>query len=144
MTKELIELNKPKKRRIINNEAAALMIAQLTTENENLLLANRDCLDHFNVMKDDLAAAQAHIKALRDALENCRLFAARRRAEEWATHILRFCESGGSVANPLRQDDSALHERLKAERERCSEIVWRYYAEGSEAIDAAIRAMEDQ
>ena len=99
-------------------------------------------------LKNDLAASQAHIKALRDALENCRLFAARRRAEEWATHILRFCESGGSVANPLRQDDSALHERLKAERERCAKVAdeWqtaihdpRYQCDCA----TAIRAMEE-
>ena len=70
-----------------------------------------------------LAASQAHIKVLREVLENCRLLAARHRKEEWATHMLRFCESGGSVANPLRQDDSALRELLKAERERCAKVA---------------------
>ena len=100
-----------------------------------------------------LAAAQAREKVLRDALENCRLFAARRRAEEWATHILRFCESGGSVANPLRQDDSALRELLKAEREKCAKVIERLISgDGICADDGvwihdcaeAIRAMEDQ
>ena len=102
---------------------------------------------------EQLAASQAQIKVMREALENCRLLAARHRKEEWATHILRFCESGGSVANPLRQDDSALHERLKAERERCAKVIERLISgDGICADDGvwihdcaeAIRAMEDQ
>ncbi len=36
------------------------------------------------------------------ALENCRLFAARHRKEDWAATILRFCADGGSVGSPLR------------------------------------------
>jgi hypothetical protein len=38
----------------------------------------------------------------RDALENCRLFAARHRKEEWAKTILRFCAEGGAAGSPLR------------------------------------------
>lgn len=36
------------------------------------------------------------------ALENIRLLASRHRKEEWAQHILRFCESAGSSATTLR------------------------------------------
>jgi hypothetical protein len=35
-------------------------------------------------------------------LENCRLFAARHRKEEWARTILRFCAEGGATGSPLR------------------------------------------
>jgi hypothetical protein len=38
----------------------------------------------------------------RDALENCRLFAARHRKEEWAKTILKFCSEGGAPGSPLR------------------------------------------
>ena len=119
-----------------------MRIAELEAEIERKISAG-------NYVIEQLTTTQAQIKVLRDALENCRLFAARRRAEEWATHILRLCESGGSVANPLRQDDSALHERLKAERERCAKVAdeWqtaihdpRYQCDCA----TAIRAMEDQ
>lgn len=51
-----------------NHNEAADLIKRLTIENENLLLANRDCLDHFNVMKDDLAAAQKRIGLYEQAL----------------------------------------------------------------------------
>lgn len=36
------------------------------------------------------------------ALENIRLLAARHRKEDWAQHMLRFCESAGSSATTLR------------------------------------------
>jgi hypothetical protein len=38
----------------------------------------------------------------RFCLENCRLFAARHRKEEWAKTILRFCEEAGVKGSPLR------------------------------------------
>jgi len=41
-------------------------------------------------------------KLMEGALENCRLLAARHRKEEWAQHILRFCEEAGVTSNPLR------------------------------------------
>ncbi len=37
------------------------------------------------------------------ALENCRLLAARHRNEDWAKHILRFCEEGEVKAEVLRE-----------------------------------------
>ena len=40
----------------------------------------------------------------RDALENCRLFAARHRKEEWAKTILKFCAEGGAAGSPLREN----------------------------------------
>lgn len=47
---------------------------------------------------DDLSALRAHDVAL----ENCRLFAARNRNEEWAKTILRFCGEAGIIGSPLR------------------------------------------
>ena len=40
-------------------------------------------------------------------LENCRLFAARHRKEEWAKTILRFCAEGGATGSPLRTAPAA-------------------------------------
>ena len=39
---------------------------------------------------------------LKQALENCRLLAAKHRNEEWAKHILRFCEEAGVRPTALR------------------------------------------
>jgi hypothetical protein len=50
----------------------------------------------------------------RDALENCRLFAARHRKEEWAKTILRFCAEGGATGTPLRKYTPALATRQPA------------------------------
>ena len=86
-----------------NQSSAALSKAADEIDKLNDLLGKANAL--AKIRYDQLAASQAHIKVLREALENCRLFAARRRAEEWATHILRFCESGGATANPLRNGD---------------------------------------
>ena len=62
-------------------------------------------------LAEQLAASQAREEAYRaevaklwEALENCRLLAARHRKEEWASHILRFCSTVGVNANPLRED----------------------------------------
>lgn len=40
-------------------------------------------------------------------LENCRLFAARHRKEEWAQTILRFCKEAGVTGSPLRTEPAA-------------------------------------
>lgn len=39
-----------------------------------------------------------------EALENCRLLAARHRKEEWAGHIMRFCKDAGLSGSPIRND----------------------------------------
>ena len=39
-----------------------------------------------------------------EALENCRLLAARHRKEEWAGHIMRFCKDAGLSGLPTRND----------------------------------------
>jgi hypothetical protein len=39
---------------------------------------------------------------MRDAMENCRLYAARHRKEEWAQTILDFCKEAGVTGSPLR------------------------------------------
>jgi len=43
-----------------------------------------------------------------NALENCRLMAARHRDQGWARHILRFCAEAGAGGSPLRQAAAAL------------------------------------
>ena len=52
----------------------------------------------LEAVPDDLSALRAHDAAL----ENCRLFAARNRNEEWAKTILRFCGEAGIIGSPLR------------------------------------------
>ena len=45
---------------------------------------------------------QESIARLEYALENCRLYAARHRKEEWAQHILRFCTDARVAGSPMR------------------------------------------
>lgn len=45
---------------------------------------------------------QSHTVVLQ-ALENCRLYAARHRKEEWSAVIRRFCAEGGATGSPLRE-----------------------------------------
>jgi len=42
-------------------------------------------------------------QAAQQGLENCRLYAARYRKEEWAKVILRLCKAGGAIGSPLRE-----------------------------------------
>ncbi len=62
--------------------------------------------DQMNDERKQAAQAIERLSGQRDellaALENCRLLAARHRKEEWAQHILRFCESAGAIGSPLR------------------------------------------
>ena len=46
---------------------------------------------------------QEIIERLEHALENCRLYAASSRKEEWAKHILRFCTEAGINGLPMRE-----------------------------------------
>jgi hypothetical protein len=41
-----------------------------------------------------------------DALENCRLYAARHRDQGWAEAILRFCAAGGHTGSPFRAEQA--------------------------------------
>ena len=50
---------------------------------------------------------QESIARLEYALENCRLYAARHRKEEWAQHILRFCADAEVVGSPTRETSAA-------------------------------------
>ena len=50
----------------------------------------------------DFCEAQGVVAPAPDALEECRLYAARHRKEEWAQTILRFCAEGGAKGSPLR------------------------------------------
>lgn len=47
-------------------ESLQTRVAELEAENANLLAANRDCIEHFGAMQQDLAAAQLQIETLRD------------------------------------------------------------------------------
>lgn len=62
------------------------------------------------------------------ALENCRLFAARHRKEEWAQTILRFCAEGGATGSPLREL-AAEPERVPLTDEKFEEFIeqFRWY-----------------
>lgn len=53
---------------------------------------------------------QRHTAELQ-ALENCRLYAARHRKEDWAATILRFCADGGATGSPLREAAPTVVER---------------------------------
>ena len=51
---------------------------------------------------DEQRAMETEIEKLRNGLENCRLFAARNRNEEWALLILGFCAEYGDVGSVTR------------------------------------------
>lgn len=57
---------------------------ELLVENERLLAANRDCIDHFNAAMEDLAAAQAKIDSL--MLEYCPDEMTPEQIENWGKH----------------------------------------------------------
>jgi hypothetical protein len=67
-------------------------------------------------LQEELAALKAQ-PAQGNSLENCRLFAARHRKEEWAKTILRFCAEGGAVGSPLRdaQPSAAIDAAMKGQ-----------------------------
>jgi hypothetical protein len=46
-------------------------------------------------------------QSITQALENCRLLAARHRKEEWAQTVLRFCSEAGVAGSPLRAQQEA-------------------------------------
>ena len=51
---------------------------------------------------DEQRAMETEIEKLRNGLENCRLFAARNRKEDWALLILGFCAEAGVVGSITR------------------------------------------
>lgn len=51
---------------------------------------------------DEQRAMEQEIEKLRLGLENCRLFAARHRKEDWALLILGFCAEAGVVGSITR------------------------------------------
>lgn len=62
------------------------------------------------------------------ALENCRLYAARYRKEEWATTILRFCAEGGAAGSPLRAqpEQQAVHQQNLGAMARAADMLTAY------------------
>lgn len=61
-----------------------------------------DEAEHLAMQIRTLAKRAAKLQA---ALDNCRLFAARSRNEDWAKTILRYCTDGGSISSPLRFEE---------------------------------------
>lgn len=62
---------------------------------------------------------QRHTAELQ-ALENCRLYAARHRKEDWAATILRFCAEGGATGSPLREAAPTVVEPDWDDNRKCS------------------------
>ena len=63
---------------------------------------------------DDIATLTRQRDLAVEALENCRLLAARHRKEEWARHIMRFCKDAGLSGSPIRNDSIKESENNKA------------------------------
>ena len=55
-------------------------------------------------MREQIATLTRQRDLAVDALENCRLLAARHHKEEWAGHIMRFCKDAGLSGSPIRND----------------------------------------
>ena len=95
---------------------------------------------------EQLAASQAQIKVLREALEDLKIY-----AQDTGQPLYIYRRITDALSTP--HDDSALREMLKAERERCAKVIERLISgDGICADDGvwihdcaeAIRAMEDQ
>ena len=91
-------------------------------------------------MANDMAAAQAHIKVLRDALENVE--GALDESGMYQDYPVTYDLVLEVLSTP--HDDSALREMLKAERERCITALHRNADKPIDEIVSVIRAMEDQ
>ena len=128
----------------ITEEAADLIEAQQNQINVLTTTLNEVCAGHQIADNIQLAAAQAQIKVLRDALENAHEFIGDS-VESYNEAKLRI----EALAQP--SDDSALREMLKAERERCAKVceeidVAAFGGDRPAPNDCAdaIRAMEDE
>ena len=71
--------------------------------------AMRRAASELTAAESALAEARAEAERLREdaawqrfCWKNVRLLAARHRKEEWAQHMLRFCDDAGVKASPLR------------------------------------------
>lgn len=77
-------------------DAAEVMTEQTLNLIKHILLKHETAqLEVMAEMKEEIMKLQQLHDELRSALENCRLLAARKRKEEWAGHILRFCGEAG-------------------------------------------------
>lgn len=68
----------------------------------------------YEIGKSDLSTITKQRDLAVEALENCRLLAARHRKEEWAGHIMRFCKDAGLSGSPIRNDSIKESENNKA------------------------------
>ena len=88
-------------------DALTYIYTETTADEDKLIHSSIEALrtalaNEFNPDWDAMAVMVEEQQRMAQALENCRLLAARHRKEEWAQHILRFCEEGGATANTLR------------------------------------------
>ena len=68
-----------------------------------VITAERDKARHYcNIAEGRCDALIKQRNDLLSALENCRLLAARKRNEEWAGHVLRFCADAGVNGEVMR------------------------------------------
>lgn len=95
MSKELIGSHSVHETLVRQTQIDAARIEELEREIERKMSAAAFVLKERDALQADNAR-------LREALENCRLLAARHRKEEWAGHVLRLCESAGVAATALR------------------------------------------
>ena len=102
--------------RIIDNGAVASNALKHLTLDRLELKGDAE----LSELRQQLAAAQAREQQYREALENCRLLAARHRKEEWAAHVLRFCGDAGVIGSPIRNTDTTA---LEAMIQKAGEVV---------------------
>ena len=70
--------------------------------------------NEIEFLRSELATLTRQRDLAVEALENCRLLAARHRKEEWAGHIMRFCKDAGLSGSPIRNDSIKESENNKA------------------------------
>jgi hypothetical protein len=78
-------------------------------------------------MREELAAAHLNLEQKQKALENIRLFSARHRKDEWATHVLRFCSEGGATGSPMRSTEALADRDRKRDAALLREVFDKFY-----------------
>lgn len=88
-------------RRVTGGEVEQAAIDEI--ENLRGLLA--EARDEIELKQACISGMSKNTERLGNALNNCRLLAAQNRSEEWAKHVLRFCEDAGVGGSPLRVNE---------------------------------------
>lgn len=89
----------PQVENLINEAMARHPMAEHTTKGQARSDYFEDVHQHLAPLARTLERDNTR---LRNALENCRLLAARNRKEPWAKDILRVCSESGVEGSPLR------------------------------------------